>query len=67
MTTDQQLFDELKTLETEQRNPSTMHIDLANPLEIAKLINDEDKRVAEFVNSRLNEISEAIEVVRNAF
>ena len=67
MTTDQQLFDELKALETEQRNPSTMHIDLANPIEIAKLINDEDKRVAEFVNTRITEIGEAIEIVRNAF
>ncbi|HAC14554.1 MAG TPA: N-acetylmuramic acid 6-phosphate etherase [Bacteroidetes bacterium] len=67
MTTDQQLFDELKALETEQRNPSTMHIDLANAVEIAKLINDEDKRVADFVNTRISEIGEAIEVVRNAF
>lgn len=67
MTTDQQLFDELKALETEQRNPSTMHIDLANSSEIARLINEEDKRIADFVNTRITEIGEAIEVVRNAF
>lgn len=67
MTTDQALFDELKALETEQRNPSTMHIDLADSAEIARLINDQDKLVAEYVETRITEIGEAIEMVRNAF
>ncbi|KPQ00429.1 MAG: N-acetylmuramic acid 6-phosphate etherase MurQ [Bacteroidetes bacterium HLUCCA01] len=67
MNTDQTLFDELKALETEQRNPDTMHIDLANGAEIAALINDQDKLVAGFVNKRLPEIGQAIEMIRAAF
>jgi N-acetylmuramic acid 6-phosphate etherase len=67
MTTDQALFDELKALETEQRNPETMHIDLAGPAEIARLINNQDKRVADNVESRLEEIGNTIEMVKNAF
>lgn len=66
MSINQQLFHELKALETEQRNPQTMHIDLADASEIAKLINNEDKRVADFVETRLHEIARAIEVTRNA-
>ena len=37
------LFDQLKKLDTEQRNPNTRTIDLAGPEEIARLINEEDK------------------------
>lgn len=67
MNTDQTLFDELKALETEQRNPATMHIDLASGAEIAALINDQDKLVAEYVNKRLPEIGQAIEMIRTSF
>jgi N-acetylmuramic acid 6-phosphate etherase len=67
MNTNQALFDELKALETEQRNPATMHIDLADSNEIAELINQQDKLVAGFVQSRLPEIGQAIELIRNAF
>jgi N-acetylmuramic acid 6-phosphate etherase len=67
MNTNQALFDELKALETEQRNPKTLHIDLANSAEIATLINNQDQLVAEFVRTRLPEIGEAIEMVKDAF
>lgn len=67
MTTDQKLFDELKALETEQRNPKTMHIDLASASEIARLINDEDQLVAQCVNKRIDEVAAAIELVKDAF
>lgn len=67
MSTDQSLFDELKALETEQRNPSTLHIDLASAKEIVTLINNEDKKVAVHVESRLDEISKAIELVKDCF
>lgn len=67
MKTNQALFDELKALETEQRNPETMHIDLASSAEIAKLINDQDKLVANHVNARIVEIGDAIEMIKNAF
>ncbi len=60
------LFNQLKKLDTEQRNPATMSIDLADPKEIARLINEEDKKVAERVTSRLDEIAEAITLVKEA-
>lgn len=60
------LFNQLKKLDTEQRNPATMAIDLADPKEIARLINEEDKKVAECISSRLDEIAVAISLVKEA-
>lgn len=54
------LFDQLRKLDTEQRNPNTMAIDLADPLEIARLINREDQLVAVQVGKKLDPIAEAI-------
>lgn len=64
--TRQALFDQLKNLQTEQQNPETVGIDLASPLEIAEMINREDAKVADAVKTRLPQIAEAIETVRNA-
>lgn len=58
-----QLFDQLNKLDTEQRNQNTVDIDLAEPLEIARKINEEDKKVAHFVEQRLEQIAEAIDMV----
>lgn len=60
------LFEFLRTLDTEQRNPRTMRIDLAEAGEIARLINEEDRKVAPAVEKRLPEIARAIEAVREA-
>ena len=60
------LFDQLKKLDTEQRNPSTRSIDLAEPIEIARLINEEDKLVAEQVGKRNERIAEAISITADA-
>ncbi|MEX2397267.1 MAG: N-acetylmuramic acid 6-phosphate etherase, partial [Balneolales bacterium] len=60
------LFDELKRLDTEQRNQETVHIDLANAREIARLMNQQDKQVAECVEQRLDAIAIAIDFVRGA-
>lgn len=60
------LFNQLKKLDTEQRNPATMGIDLADAREIARLINEEDKKVAFQVEQKLDEIAEAIECVKEA-
>lgn len=65
--TDKHLFDELTSLETEKRNSSSKEIDLANPIEIAKIINEEDKQVAEKVGNKLPEIAAAIDLVSKAF
>lgn len=63
---DQHLFNQLKKLDTEQRNPATMEVDLADAREIARLINEEDKKVAFQVEKKLDKIAEAIELVKNA-
>lgn len=60
------LFNQLKKLDTEQRNPNTQSIDLANPREIATLINNEDKQVAEQVEKRIDRIAEAIAITAKA-
>ena len=60
------LFSKLESLTTEGRNPETTEIDLASPLEIARLINQEDQKVAGEVEKKLPVISEAIELVSDA-
>lgn len=66
MSDKQSLYNELKKLETEQRNPETMHIDLAEPLEIVRLINEQDMKVAEHVSSRREQIAHAIALAHEA-
>jgi N-acetylmuramic acid 6-phosphate etherase len=61
------LYQELSELLTEQVNPNTNHIDECPPLEIARLINEEDKKVAHAVEQELPQIARAIELVANAF
>lgn len=60
------LFNQLKDLATEQRNSNTSEIDVADSLEIARLINQEDKKVAFEVEKKLQVIAEAIDAVREA-
>jgi N-acetylmuramic acid 6-phosphate etherase len=45
---------------TEQRNPRTVDIDLASPLEIVDLMNAEDRTVADAVASQRERIAEAV-------
>ncbi|MEX1062336.1 MAG: N-acetylmuramic acid 6-phosphate etherase [Balneolaceae bacterium] len=60
------LFDQLKQLLTEQRNPETLDIDLAGAGEIVSMINREDALVAGCVKQRLPRIAEAVELVKEA-
>ncbi|MGC8654111.1 MAG: N-acetylmuramic acid 6-phosphate etherase [Candidatus Kryptoniota bacterium] len=62
-----QLFHELTTLVTEQRNPASMDIDSKNVIDILRIINNEDKKVAFAVEKELPYIAEAVEIVVNAF
>ncbi|WP_445666025.1 N-acetylmuramic acid 6-phosphate etherase [Fodinibius sp. AD559] len=64
---DQELFDQLKKLDTEQRNPNTKKIDVADSLAIARLINAEDKKVADQVEKKIPQIAQAIDLVKQAF
>lgn len=54
---------ELKKIATEQRNPNTMNIDRLSTLDMVKLINQEDHRVAEAVAMVTDRIAEAINVI----
>jgi N-acetylmuramic acid 6-phosphate etherase len=60
---DQSLFNQLEKLLTEQRNPASQAIDLADSREIVSIINSEDKKVAESVEVRLDEIASAIDTI----
>ncbi|CAN5217930.1 N-acetylmuramic acid 6-phosphate etherase [soil metagenome] len=57
------LFDQLSALLTEQRNPETMTIDLADSYEIVKMINDEDQKVAGHIEEKLPVIAAAVETI----
>ena len=51
----------IKDLTTEQRNPKSLHIDSATPLEIVKIINQEDKKSQMQLVLKIKEIAKAIE------
>ena len=61
------LFDELKRLTTESRNPRTREIDLAPTNRILELINDEDRGVADAVRGAIPDIARAVDIVVAAF
>ncbi|RVU70785.1 MULTISPECIES: N-acetylmuramic acid 6-phosphate etherase [Lactobacillus] len=52
----------IKDLETEKRNPNTMHIDTMSTLEMVKTINREDQKVAEAVGTQDAKIAKAIDL-----
>ena len=60
------LFNRLKGLATEQRNPASMHIDAEPFPSILRIINEEDKRVALAVEKELPYIEKAVSVVTEA-
>ena len=54
---------ELSSLETEHRNPRSMHIDELPTLDMLRVINEEDKTVALAVERILPEIAKAVEAI----
>ena len=54
---------ELKKIATEQRNPDTMNIDTLSTLDMVKLINREDHKVAEAVALVTDKIAQAVDVI----
>ena len=54
-------------LTTEKVNPATAHIDECTTLEMVKLINDEDKKVAADVEGVLPEVAKAVEAIAESF
>lgn len=60
------LFAEISTLTTEQRNPNSMDIDVSSTAEILRIINDEDKKVPLAVENELPYIEQAVEIIVHA-
>jgi N-acetylmuramic acid 6-phosphate etherase len=60
------LFEQLKELTTEQRNPRTREIDLASTERILELMNDEDATVAAAVRRATADIARAVDLVTAA-
>jgi N-acetylmuramic acid 6-phosphate etherase len=60
---DKELFHKLEKLLTEQRNPNSMEIDLADSRTIVEIINNEDRYVADAVSKRLDQIAETIDLI----
>jgi len=63
---EKELFQELSTLVTEQRNPESVDIDIMDTENIVRLINKEDKSVANIVENEIPYIVEAIEFITKA-
>lgn len=53
-------------LDTEQRNPATRDLDALSPLQIARVINAEDAKVAGAVKKALPQIAHAIDAIARA-
>jgi N-acetylmuramic acid 6-phosphate etherase len=60
------LFEEISSLSTEQRNPNSVDIDNRSTSEILKIINEEDKTVAFAVEKELTYIEAAVELIVNS-
>lgn len=56
-------MDFLNSIATEQRNPRTAHIDELSTPDMIKLINSEDKKVAEAVEAVCPQIAEAVDMI----
>ena len=67
MTDDRSLFDQIRTLATEQRNPRSTHIDTASVEEILRVINTEDHLVPIAVRREIDSIADAVRIVVDAF
>ena len=53
----------LEHLTTEARNPASEHLDSLTPLELVRLINEEDAKCAEAVAEQAEQIAKSIEVI----
>ncbi|MCW8328889.1 N-acetylmuramic acid 6-phosphate etherase [Photobacterium sp. SDRW27] len=58
---------DLSKMVTESRNEASQYIDTLSTLDMLKVINDEDKKVALAVEQALPEIAQAVDVIAEAF
>ena len=54
---------ELSKIATEQRNENTRHIDELSTIDMMKLINEEDKKVALAVEKEIKQIADAVDLI----
>ena len=54
---------DLQKISTERRNPASAHIDELPTLDMVKIVNDEDKKVALAVEKILPEIAKAVDII----
>ena len=57
---------ELSKIATEQRNQETMHIDKLSTLEMVRLINQEDQKVALAVEKETQDIARAVDLIADS-
>lgn len=62
-----ELFYEISSLPTEQKNKLSENIDISEANEILEIINNEDAKVADAVRNELEHIGEAVKIIVNAF
>src|SRR5579862_8288322 len=60
-------MDKLAALLTEQTNPATARIDKLPTLEMLRVINDEDRKIADAVAAELPNIARAVDGIVEAF
>ncbi len=58
---------DLATLLTEQANPASAHIDKLPVAEMLRVMNDEDRKVAESVRAQIPHIAKAVDAIVEAF
>lgn len=58
--------DNYDALKTEGRNPNTMNIDKVSTLEAMRLMNEENKRVPEAIDTQLEQIAQAVDIIAAA-
>ena len=61
------VFNEIKNLITEARNPATFDIDSKSTLQILKLINSEDKKIPKAIKREIPQIAKGVELIVKAF
>jgi len=61
------IFNEIKDLVTEARNPASEEIDSKSTVEILRIINAEDKNVPAIIEGEIEYIARAVEIIVQAF
>lgn len=60
------VFNQIKNLVTEARNPKTRRIDTSSTLQILKLINQEDKKIAKVIEKVLPQVAKGVNLIVNS-